>query len=108
MSGNNFQLTLRIDQRIDKWRNETMQLSWNRTLIFEYFEGEKSTYLFALNAFVSLCCFGLALKIIFLKKQITWKFHLEFLDLSLQINYIFELLQRIYLAMQKLHNFEAL
>lgn len=45
-----------------------MQLSWNRTLIFEYFEGEKSTYLFALNAFVSLCCFGLALKIIFLKK----------------------------------------
>ena len=42
------------------------------------------------------------------KKQITWKFHLEFLDLSLQINYIFELLQRIYLAMQKLHNFEAL
>ena len=79
MSGNNFQLTLRIDKGIDKWKNGAMQLNWNRTLIFEYFEGEKSTYLFAFNAFVSLCCFGLALKISSPKEKLLDKIILNIL-----------------------------
>ena len=60
-------------------KNGAMQLNWNRTLIFEYFEGEKSTYLFAFNAFVSLCCFGLALKILSPEEKVLDKIILNIL-----------------------------